>query len=464
MKALAGRGEGRLYAPTVISLAAALAAAALVLGVLTLTALIGPFRVLGGASPGAHADLALWLPASSVSLPPAERVRRLRAWRAAAGRDRSVEAVARLADAGRRVVALPDARTLSRDEAEELRAFLRAGGGVVLSGAIGVRAPDGSWRGWELMSELLSVPEVVPRDRESSRALRAARRGPLTAALAPGRRVPLHAEPGVPAVAGADAELEWPHDGARAAGASRRLRVGRGRMVWLAAGPESADEEVARQLFVGGDLPRLLDAAVAWAAREPFVEVLAWPAGAPLGALLERAPEAALLRPEALAGVAGASARRRVLDASIAEAALTGGLFRLSLPRSAVPEPGRSALFAHATRRLRERGAWFGGRGDVARWRRLQRGLEARIERVGPRRRLIELANRSAETLHGAVLRVHLNDALHSALLGRTTLQQEPPEIRLDLPAEQLDVRLPPLPGGSQQAYTLDLESAMDEA
>jgi hypothetical protein len=314
------------------------------------------------------------------------------------------------------------------------------------------------------MADLLAAPGIVPRDRVASRALRAAGRGPLTAPLAPGQRVSLHAEPGVPALPDPEAELEWPGDGSRPTGASRRLPLGRGRLVWIAAGPESADEEVADRLFVGGEMPQLVDAAVAWAAREPYVEVLAWPEGAPIGALVERDPTAPELRPAALAEAAGATERRRMLDREIARTARSGGLFQLAVPTGAVSEPLRAELFLHATARLRERRAWFGERGDVAQWRRLHGGLVATIDRVGPRRRLIEVENSGRETVRGAVLRVHLNDVLHAAQLERTTLQQEEPRVRLDLRAEQLDLLLPDLPGRSRRAYTLDLESALEDA
>lgn len=464
MKRIEGRTEGPLYGPIVFGLAGALAAAGLALALLTLAAMVGPFRFLGGAPDSARVELALWLPPSALASPPGERMRRVRAWRAASGRDRNVQDVARLAQAAGRVVALPDARALSRREAAALEGFLREGGAAVLTGAVGVRDGDGSWRGWELMAALLDAPEIATRDAEASRTLTAARRGPLTAPLAPGRSIALHAEPGVPALADPDAELTWPDDGTRPAGASRRLQVGRGRLVWIAAGPESADEAVADQLFVGGEMPRLVDAAVAWAAREPTVEVLAWPEGRALGALLERDPGHGELSPAALAVTAGEREARRLLDREIARAGRTSELFVLAVPAGALADPLRAALFEHAGARLREGRAWFGERGDVAEWKRLRGGLVATIDRVGPQRRLIRVENSSRETLRGAVLRVYLNDAVHAALLQRTTLQQEEPLVRLDLGAERLDLLLPDLPGRARRAYTLDLESATEDA
>jgi len=61
-----------------------------------------------------------------------------------------------------------------------------------------VRGGDGSWRGYELMQELLQVPRVVPRALEATGLVAAARRGPLSAALGPGERIALVPEPGHP--------------------------------------------------------------------------------------------------------------------------------------------------------------------------------------------------------------------------------------------------------------------------
>ncbi len=464
MKQAEGRSEGPLYGPIVYALAGTLLASGLVLAMLMVAAMLGPFRLFGAAAGSAGSELALWLPPSAMTTAPAERARRLRAWRAAAGSDRDVRMLKRLAAAEGAVVALTDARRLSADELEDLRTFLRSGGGALVSGAIGVLGRDGSWRGWELMRELLGTSAVVPRDREASRALRAARRGPLTAGLVPGRRVRLHEEPGVPALAEPDAELEWSEAGAGPAGASRRLDVGRGRLVWIGAGPEAADEEVSDRIFVGGEMPRLVDAAVAWAGREPYLELLAWPRGAPLGALVERRPDAPQLHPPALADADGEAARRRALEAEIARSERSGGLFRIAVPAGALADPLRGALFERATARLRQRGAWFGERGEVAEWRRLHAGLVATLDRVGPRRRVIQVRNPGPETVRGAVLRVHLNDALRAAEVQRTVLQQGEPRVRLDLRAGRLDLFLPDLPGRSRQAWTLDLKSAREDA
>ena len=65
--------------------------------------------------------------------------------------------------------------------------------------------------------------------------------------------------------------------------------MGAGRLVWLAAGP--AEIAAAGDDTAGGDVRRLLAAAYAWAAREPFAEVVDTAPGA-----ASREPDPALAR------------------------------------------------------------------------------------------------------------------------------------------------------------------------
>jgi hypothetical protein len=453
------RPEGPLYGLILFSLGGALVVAGIALGVLMIAAAIGPFFVFAARETPDAPSLGLWLPGSAFAVPPVERERRLRAWRAATARRVDVQTLESLEQARVRVVALTDGRALSEEEGRALRRFVESGGGAILTGALGVRQSDGAWRSWKLMEELLGAPRVVPLDRESSRQLVARGRGPLTAGLSAGQRIRLHAEPGVPALDDAEAELGW-WGAATVAAASRRLSRGRGRIVWLGAGPESTDEQAAEGLFVGSEMTRLLGAAIAWAGREPFLEVLAWPAAAPLAALVEREGYTPEVQPPALARAGSAIEQRRIIDAEIARAARSGRLFRLELPPAFAAESARRALVEYATRRLREEHAWFGHRDEIARWRRLQTGLTATIRRAGPRRHLIDVVNRSREAVAGAVLRIHINDSVHAVDVERTTLQQEEPIVSVDLAAETVDIALPRLAGGSRHAYTLDLERA----
>jgi hypothetical protein len=173
------------------------------------------------------------------------------------------------------VIAVPDARCISEAEVGALLEYARAGGGLLFAGAIAVETPSGEWRGFESMERVLGVAPVAPLAREDARALEPARSGPLSAALLPGERIQLVPEAGAPALAERESELAWARAGGEAGGAtphaaSLRRELGRGRLVWLAAGPESA----AGGLDAHTPIARLVRTAFAAAAGDPIVEVV----------------------------------------------------------------------------------------------------------------------------------------------------------------------------------------------
>jgi hypothetical protein len=164
------------------------------------------------------------------------------------------------------------------------------------------------------MARLLGVARVVPLPRDASRGLAAARRGPLSAGLESGQRLAVDAEEGAPAIEDPAAELRWAGDEASgpqagaARGASLRREFGAGRLVWLGAGP---DRSAAGATAPGGDFARLVAATFAWAAREPFAEVL--PAEAGRATVSEASP----LPPDApdlAAEVSRLGPRRHLID------------------------------------------------------------------------------------------------------------------------------------------------------
>jgi hypothetical protein len=275
--------EGRTYGPLTLALGVGLLAMGIALSVQMIAAVVGPFDLLRGAAPVGAPLLGVWMPASSGYDARTEARRRARAWRAVLGERvavREAGSLGSLAEAGVAVVALSDARSLSDAELSELREYVRRGGAAIVSGPVAVRGPGGAWRGTAAMARLLKVARIATLPREASSALEAARRGPLSAGLAPGQRLAVLAEPGVPALDDAAAELRWAggEDAARGArGASLRRELGAGRLVWLGAGPELS---AAGATTPGGDFARLCAAAFAWAAREPFAEALPL-AGAP---------------------------------------------------------------------------------------------------------------------------------------------------------------------------------------
>jgi hypothetical protein len=269
--------EGRSYGPLTVVLGVGLLAMGVALAVQMIAAVVGPFDLLHGAAPVDALRLGVWMPASSGYDARNEGRRRARAWRAVLGRRVAVReggSLAALVESGAAVVAVSDARSLGDDELAQLREYLRRGGAAIVAGPVAVRGADGAWRGTDAMARLLGVARIAALPREASSALAAARRGPLSAGLAPGQRLALLPEPGVPALDDPEAELRWAGDDASARGprgASLRRELGAGRLVWLGAGPELS---AAGATTPGGDFARLAAAAFAWAAREPYAEAL----------------------------------------------------------------------------------------------------------------------------------------------------------------------------------------------
>jgi len=280
--------EGRAYGPLTLTLGLGLLAMGIALSVQMIASVIGPFDFLGTA-PAGTPTLGVWLPGSAGYDTRTETRRRARSWRAAlAGRVRVREggSLESLAGQGVSALAVSDARGLSPAELAALSDYVRGGGSAIVTGPVAVRGPEGEWLGTGAMARLLGVPRVVPLPREASRGLAAARRGPLSAGLASGQRLAVDAEEGAPAIDDPAAELRWAGDEpsgpqARAArGASLRREIGAGRLVWLGAGP---DRSAAGATAPGGDFARLVAATFAWAAREPYAEVLP-PAAGPANA------------------------------------------------------------------------------------------------------------------------------------------------------------------------------------
>ena len=268
--------DAPLYSSRLFGAGIWLLASAAVLCVYMLVGTVGPFRFGVARDAGSH-GIGLW---EAPSPDPATSRRRVAAWRRIVPDDRPLRvdrSLAALRDAGVEVIAVPDARALGDAELAALRDFARAGGGVVLAGAIGVETARGEWRGYDAMARLLGVERVSPLERASSQAVVARTRGPLTAPLLPGERIPLLPEAGVPALPGERSELAWEIAAAGSAGGSEpsraadlRLEIGQGRLVWLAAGPECAEGG----LDAHTPIARLLRAALAWAADEPVLEVV----------------------------------------------------------------------------------------------------------------------------------------------------------------------------------------------
>jgi hypothetical protein len=451
--------RGRLYGPLLLSLGVTLAVATVTLTLQMLAAVIGPFRLFAPPASAAPRDLGVWLPASATGGQAVATTRQLRAWREATGGERAVREVRSLAEldpAEPPVIALADASSLSAGEVAGLVHFLEGGGAAIVTGAVGVRSPAGGWRGYGVMERLLQVSRVVPLAPGAADSIAAARRGPISAPLRADQQIALRSQSGAPGIDDPGAELRWTGTEA-GVGASRRLRIGRGRLLWLAAGPESLARGGGVP-SVSGDAARLLAASVAWAAAEPFAELLAWPDRARFAAHVDRDGHAPAPLPESLERAGSMPAMKRVIAEEIARAERIGGLARVAVPEDLLGEPRRSELLDWAERRIRARGAWLAIRAEISTWRRLHGGVSATLDRVGPQRSVLGVTNDNREAVRGAVLRVHVNRPVLRAEVQRTTLQQASPALIFERRAERVDIALPDLPGDTSQAFSLDLE------
>ena len=434
--------EGVLYRGLVWSLALALLGAGALLSIQMISAVVGPFRLAQLGERDARGAVALLRDAYQ----PAGA-----ALRSAFGYDlvssgRSVRELTSLRDldpAAIGSIVLTEPRVLGGDETPALRNYLAGGGGAVLVGSVGVRDADGNWLGYDTMRNLLGV-EVAPLAEDRAQAIVASTRGPIAAALAPGQRIDVTPEVGLPGAVLADAELRWA--GAQAKddwpAAALRRDFGAGRLAWLAIGPDRTATTEADQRRIR----RVLEAAVAWVSRTPWIEVLPWPDAAPFAAVVETDP-----------GV-DADPSTRIWRDEIAAAMAEGGIARLAVPAAAQRQGSTERELAAAIGDLDHRGAWVVTRSEASNWTRKRAAVKASVRRAGPRRVLVEVTNFGRSETAGVVLRVFLNEPVRHAEVEATKLFQADAELRFVPGAEVIDLALPDLDARASAAFSLDYE------
>jgi hypothetical protein len=435
--------EGVLYRGLVWSLALALVCAGALLSIQMISAVVGPFRLAQLGEHDSRGAVALF---RSVYQPVGTELRSPFGYDLVSS-GRRVREVTSLRDLDRSAIGsivLSEPRVLGGDEASALRNYLAGGGGAVVIGSVGVRDADGNWLGYEAMRNLLGV-EVAPLAEARAQAIVAHTRGPIAAALTPGQRLDVAPEEGLPGAAFEDAELRWvgaQTEGVAAAAALRR-DFGAGRLAWLAIGPDRVATTEADQRR----MRRVLEAAVAWVSRTPFVEVLPWPGAAPFAAVVETD----------LIGVATGDPERgwqREIDAAVAE----GGIARLSVPAAAHRQGSTERELATVIGELGRRGAWVATRSENSTWTRQRAAVKASVRRAGPRRVLVEVTNFGRSATSRIVLRVFLNEPVRRAEVEATKLLQAKAGIRFAPGAEVLDLVLPELDARASAAFSLDYE------
>jgi len=440
--------EGALYRPLVWSVATVLLASGALLSIQMISAVVGPFRLaqLGTSDP--RAVVALFREAYK----PAGSVARTEFATELVGSGRLVREITSLRSldpSGVGAIVISEPRVLQEDEAADLRSFLAGGGGAVLVGSVGVRDADGAWLGYERMRNLLGA-DVVSLDEDRASAIFANHRGPIAAALLPRQRIGIRYEEGLPGALIANAELRWsgPRGTATAdsggPAAALRREFGKGRLAWIAVGPESA--------ATTGDDPRLLrhvlEAAIAWSSRMPWVEVLPWPGGAPFAGVFE--PDSAGAAPKA----------ELDWNREIEGAANDAGIAHMLIPSATRREGDTETRLAAVIGELEHQRAWIATRSEVSKWTRQRAAVEASVRRAGPSRVIVEVTNFGRSETSRVVLRVFLNQPALRAAVEGTKLFQGVATVQLRPNAEVLDLILPPLDSRASAAFSVDFEPA----
>jgi hypothetical protein len=397
-----------LYRPLVWSAATALLASGMLLSIHMISAVVGPFRLsqLGASDP--RAVVALFRGGGE----PAGSAMRSELGHELMGSGRLLREITSLNRLDVRevgAVVISEPRVLPEDQAAELRNFLAGGGGAVLVGSVGVRDGDGAWLGYDRMRNLLGA-EIVPLDEAQAREIVADHRGPIAAALAPRERIGIRPEPGIPGALIPNAELVWAGERATtsAPAAAVRRDFGKGRLAWIAVGPD-------RAATAGADprsLRHVLEAAVAWSSRMPSVEVLPWPGGASFAGVVK--PDATVANAEPEIGW------RREIEAAANDA----GIARLLVPGG---RPGHAEMekrLASVIGELEQRGAWVATSRELSNWIRQREVVEATVRRVGPNRIAVEVTNFSRSEASRVVLRVFVNQPVLRASVETTKLLQ----------------------------------------
>jgi hypothetical protein len=439
--------ERVFYRPLVWSVATALLGAGALLAIQMISAVVGPFRIAQLGEHDPRGAVALFRDAHQ----PVGAAVRSPFGHSLVEAGRSVRELTSLRDLDSAKVGalvLSEMRVLRDDEAAGLRNYLAGGGGAVLVGSIGVRDVDGAWLGYATMRNLLGA-EVVPLEGDRAQAIVANRRGPIASALAPRQRIGVLQDDVFPGARVADSELRWAgaQTDADAPAAALRREFGRGRLAWIAVGPEFVVGADADQRL----LRRVLEAAVAWSSRTPWVEVLPWPGGASFAGVVE---------PDTGGGGTADALPERVWTREIDAAAQDAGIARLLVSADSRRLGSTEERLADAIGELGRRGAWLATRSEISTWTRQRTGVHASVHRAGPRRIIVEVTNFARSAASQIVLRVFLNEPVLRVEVDATKLLQAAARVQLRPNAEVLDLVLPPLDPRASAAFSLDYEPA----
>lgn len=433
-----------------------LVGASALLLILMLANVIGPFRFTAIDPSQMRNAVGFWIPVDGERPYPPEIARRTEAWRRLVDDDIVIESdrLRDLLNAGVSAVILPDARRLTPDQADAIDRYMMEGGGIVVCGSIGVRGDEDEWLGYAVMRALLRVGSIVPLPREQSDVLAANRRGPLSARLRPGHRLSLVSEPGVPAISAEESELLWAGAADAAAvhaGASRRVRLGRGRLAWVGPGPEvvlgSNSEDVRA-------LERALRNAMAWVRKRPILELRPWPGDNRYAMEIWKrnaGAEAPSTRTERLSF-------EHAIDGALASATISGVFLFVELPVSGPGDRWAEDLRLRLMGQGRASGAWITTRDQASEWMAMRSNIRLAVDEVGPNRLLVNITNPTDGELRGIGLKLWMNRPASSIQVDAVTVGQVLPTVAFDRASESAAIDLPPLGSGITYAFHIDLD------
>lgn len=177
-------------------------------------------------------------------------------------------------------VVLPSVVCLGDPARSEIERYLRAGGGVVATWALGARDGRGEWRGYDFLQALTGAVRFELGRSDAPWFVSVRSSTPLGAGLSGGTRIQVTSPERLEAVA-LDADAYWSDAGLRPRAPSLpsdyqaavvRKQVDEGRLVWMGFHENSS---------VTGEAERasaVLSNALAWAARRPLAALDPWPA------------------------------------------------------------------------------------------------------------------------------------------------------------------------------------------
>lgn len=401
----------------------------------------------------------------------------LELWRAAAagfGRPVEVFEGASLTELGARdhsVWILPSQARLAEADWAALDAFLASDGGVLLTGATGTHAEDGTEYERSL-AERFFPGEVIAPQRTPTTRLRVVGRSPLVAGFEPGAELEFGRR-GRSLSTGSSGALDWRGDGGGAAGLHGRHRGAP--VVWLGFSvARLADPDVAR---------RLASNALRYASREPLLELRPWPEGRPCAVLVDgdgvaetagehftttdfgdrvlpevvgegAAASVTIPEPRPRSDAQGAALLRELLDGyELAER--MGSVFSLRSERSWRAAAGREALFDSVGEELAVRGAWFARPEELAVWWLARAQVDARLEPIAPDTARVTFRNRGETTARGMTARIYVPAGANAPeLLGRPWLSRRP-LLRLATDHAWVELVARPLDPGAEVSYIL---------